>query len=142
MIIERIKNRIIVKCDLPGCENIMTKWNAHICETQYCCRKHYLAGRKANGIAKKLNATTKVPNFKDGEKCQVCKKPYSDDFYDKGIYTGRYLCSKDCRDIFYDNRPNDLVRNAYEKHDGRYEYVYPTQGRISGLANFNTTRIY
>lgn len=41
--------------------------------------------------------------------CIVCKKHYNNNFYDKGFmgrqdgkYYDRFLCSKKCRDIFYD----------------------------------------
>lgn len=60
------------------------------------------------------------------KKCLMCPRILDETFYDKGTYNNRYLCSKLCRDIYFDkcfkreiedNNRLRVYRNKYKNNN-------------------------
>lgn len=83
----------------------------------------------------KPNCTKKI------KQCLMCPKLLDDSFYDKGLYTGRILCSKSCRDKFYASRKvNEDIGSDYDKYNLKCKDngLFYKQGHLV-LANYNVS---
>jgi hypothetical protein len=108
----------------------------------FCCNQCKADAIKAGKVKYEYNHRAV-----DESKCMICNKHKDDTFYDKGIYTGRVLCSTDCRDKYYDSRTQDLVDKDYEIKTGytnkyknkKHNYSFYKQGKIT--LDYNLSRI-
>lgn len=133
MIISTIKTKTsikyICKCDLVGCENIITRVGCKLEKVQYCCVQHRQKAVELKSIErKKLLANRSrimLSGRRDGNHCVVCGKLKDDTFYDKSSY--RPICSKEHYDIYFDSLPHRSVEQTPVENT---TYTFYKQGRV------------
>ncbi len=114
-----------------------------ICKCDYCSKQVSINYARASKMKHHFCNRDCYGNFKEYiQNCIVCNKKRDNTFYDKS--DTRPLCSKVCRDKYYDNLPDRLVKKDfdYDKYtEPRNTYTYHKTGKLV-LTDYNLSRIW